>query len=162
MAALTGVLAVSFLVPAGSVRAEGSGDEPQPPQVVPGRVSMTSSVSRSSVELTWSEPATGSATHYEIVRQSVHFYGMVFHVGEPVTVTGRSYTDTDVIPSRLYRYEVTPTNSSGDGPTTWSKTIKVPVHEQSLPGPGNLRVLSSEAAQVAISPNSSGVEGHLP
>ena len=150
MAALLGVLAVSLLVPAGPVRAEGSGDEPQPPQAVPGRVSITSSVSHSSVELTWSEPASDSAAQYKIVRQSVHFYGMVFQVGEPVTVTGRSYTDTDVIPSRLYRYLVTPTNSSGDGPTTWSKHIQVPVHEQSLPGPGNLRVLSSDAAQVAI------------
>ena len=150
MAALTGVLAVSFLVPAGSVRAEGSGDEPQPQQAIPGRVSITSSVSHSSVELTWSEPATGSAAQYKIVRQSVHFYGMVFHVGEPVTVTGRSYTDTDVIPSRLYRYQVTPTNSSGDGPTTWSETIQVPVHEQSLPGPGNLRVVSSDRTQVTI------------
>ena len=150
MAALLGVLAVSLLVPAGSVRAEGSGDEPQPQQVVPGRVSVNDSVSHSSVELTWSEPATGSAARYKIVRQSVHVYGMVFHVGEPVTVTGRSYTDTDVIPSRLYRYQVTPTNSSGDGPTTWSETIQVPVHEQSLPGPGNLRVVSSDRTQVTI------------
>ena len=99
MAALLGVLAVSLLVPAGPVRAEGSGDEPHPPQAVTGRVSITNSVSHSSVELTWSEPASGSAAQYRIVRQSVHFYGMVFQVGEPVTVTGRSYTDTDVIPS---------------------------------------------------------------
>ena len=150
MAALLGVLAVSLLVPAGPVRAEGSGDEPHPPQAVTGRVSITNSVSHSSVELTWSEPASGSAAQYRIVRQSVHFYGMVFQVGEPVTVTGRSYTDTDVIPSRLYRYSVTPTNSSGDGPTTWSETIQVPVHVQSLPGPDNLRVLSSDRTQVAI------------
>ena len=150
MAALLGVLAVSLLVPAGPVRAEGSGDEPQPPQAVPGRVSITNSVSHSSVELTWSEPASDSAAQYRIVRQSVHFYGMVFQVGEPVTVTGRSYTDTDVTPSRLHRYSVTPTNSSGDGPTTWSKNIQIPVHEQSLPGPDNLRVLSSDAAQVTV------------
>ena len=150
MAALLGVLAVSLLVPAGPVRAEGPGDEPQPQQAVPGRVSITSSVSHDSVELTWSEPATGSAAQYKIVRQSVHFYGMVFQVGEPVTVTGMSYTDTDVTPSRSYRYLVTPTNSSGDGPTTETEPIQVPVHEQSLPGPDNLRVLSSDRTQVTI------------
>ena len=141
MAALLGVLTASVLVPAGPVWAEES---------IPGHVSLEDSASHDSVELTWSEPATGSATEYRVVRHSLHYYRGKDSATKSVTVTARSYSDNDVLPSRWYWYSVTPVNAAGAGPTTQTQHFQIPVHAQSLRGPDNVRELSSGETQVTI------------
>jgi fibronectin type 3 domain-containing protein len=81
----------------------------------PGTPSVTS-VGTSSIGLSWTEP-TGGAASYELERGT----SASGPWGAPVTITGRSHTDTGLAAGTTYWYRVRATNASGV-PGTYSPT----------------------------------------
>ncbi len=92
----------------------------------------TGATTFSSIALVWTAPSSGGAVTAYTVNYRVS--GSMFWVAASTTVTGTSYTVTNLAPSTSYDFAVVATNASGPGATSAAVTVATPAAPAAAPG----------------------------